>query len=146
MIIKSSKPSVPVLLNKINGTAYFKQKGYCDNICIDIGSINNCPKSNITTLTAFYVINLRQTQKDVEKDVRNYADMKILAQFDRIENSSEKEMEEAQNKDPNRNFLYCTFPVYEGEKLHDVNEHIWMITVLGDLGAVFFDNGFSIND
>ena len=70
------------------------------------------------------MINLRQTQKDVEKDVRNYVDMKILAQVDRIKNSLEKEMEEAQNKDPNRNFLYCAFPVYEGEKLHDVNEHI----------------------
>ena len=31
-IMKSSKPSLPVLPKKLNGTACFKQKGYLDKI------------------------------------------------------------------------------------------------------------------
>ena len=42
--------------------------------------------------------------------------------------------------------VYCTFPTYEGEKLHGIDECICIIGVLGDPGAVFFDNGFFIGD
>ena len=91
-------------------------------------------------------MNLRQTQKDVEKDVLNYIDMKILAQVNHIKNPSEKEIEEAKNKDPNDDFVYCTFPTYEAEKLHGIDEHICIISMLGDPGAVFFDNDFFIGD
>ena len=111
-----------------------------------MGTRNNCPRSNLPTLTIFYVINLRQTQKDVEKDVLNYVDMKILAQVNRIKNPSEKEIEEAKNKDPNSDFIYCTFPTYEGEILLGIDEHICIISMLGHASMVFFDHGFSIGD
>ena len=72
--------------------------------------------------------------------------MKILAQVNRIKNPSEEEIEEAKNKDPNIDFVYCMFPTYEGEKLRGIDEHICIISVLGDPCTVFFDNGFSIGD
>ena len=108
---KSSKPSSPTVPKLLNGAAYLKQKGYFEQLYIEIGTRNNCPKSNLPTLTMFYIMNLRQAQKDVEKDVLNYVDMKILAQVSRIKNPSEKEIEEAKNKDPNSDFVYCTFPI-----------------------------------
>ena len=97
-------------------------------------------------MTILYVINLRQTQKDVQKDVLNYVDMKILAQVNRIKNPSEKEFEEAKNKVVNNDFVYCTFSTYEGEKLRGIDEHICIISILGDPSMVFFDNSFSIGD
>ena len=144
-IVKSSKPS-PVQLKKFHGTAYFKQRGYFEQVSIDIGTRNNSPKASSPTLTVFSVINLRQTQKDIEKDVMNYVDMKMLAQVNRIKNPSKKEIEEAKHKDLNSDFVYCTFLVYEGYKLHGITNQICMTTVLGNQGAVFFGNGFSIND
>ena len=53
------------------------------------------PKFNLPTLIIFYVMNLRQTQKNVEKDVLNYVDIKILVQVNCIKNPLEKEIEEA---------------------------------------------------
>ena len=113
---------------------------------MDIGTRNNCPKSNIPTLTIFYCINLRQMQKDVDKEILNYVDMKISAQVNRIRNPSESEIREAKNEDPDSDFVYCTFPTYEGSKLLGVDKHICMITVLGDPGVVFFDKGFYDGD
>ena len=65
--MKLSKPSSHTVPKLLNGTAYFKQKGYFEQVSIDIGTKNNCPKSNLPTLTMFYVMNLRQTQKDVKR-------------------------------------------------------------------------------
>ena len=97
-------------------------------------------------MSIFYVINLRQTQKDVETDIVNYVDMKLLAQVNCIKNLSEKEIEEAKNKGRKSDFVYCMFPTYKGKKLCAIDEHICIISVLGDIGTVFFDNGFSIGD
>ena len=66
--------------------------------------------------------------------------MKILAQVNRIKNVSEKEIEEAENKDSNSDFVYCTFPTYEGEKLCGIDENVRIISVLGDPSTVFFDD------
>ena len=104
---------------------------------MDIGTRNNCPKSNIPTLTIFYCINLRQMQKDVDKEILNYVDMKISAQVNRIRNPSESEIRETKNEDPDSEFVYFTFPTYEGSKLLGVED-----AVLEDPGVVFFDNGF----
>ena len=98
------------------------------------------------TFTIFYYVNLRKTQKDPAKDVCNYVEMKILGQVNKIQNASEEELEQAENKDPNSDFLYCTCPIYDGTKLKGVDKHISMISVLGDLNVVFFDNGFSSID
>ena len=97
-------------------------------------------------MSIFYVINSRQTQKDVETDIVNYVDMKLLAQVNCIKNLSEKEIEEAKNKGRKSDFVYCMFPTYKGKKLCAIDEHICIISVLGDTGTVFFDNGFSIGD
>ena len=50
-------------------------------------------------------MNLRQSQKDIEKDVLNYVDMKILVQVNCSKNLSEKEIKEAKNKNPNSDCL-----------------------------------------
>ena len=50
-------------------------------------------------------MNLRQSQKDIEKDVLNYVDMKILVQVNCSKNLSEKEVKEAKNKNPNSDCL-----------------------------------------
>ena len=144
--MKSSKPPSPTVPKLLNGTTYSMQKYYFEQLCIDIRTRNNGPKSNLPSLTIFYVMNLGQTQKDVEKDVLNYVNMKILAQVNRIKNRSEKEIEEVKNKDPNSDFVYCAFLTYKGEKLCGIDEHICIITMVGDPSAVFFDNGFSIGD
>ena len=59
-IMKSSKPSSPTVPKLLNGTAYPKQKGYfeqvsidIEQVSIDIGTRNNYPKSNLPTLTIF---------------------------------------------------------------------------------------------
>ena len=146
-IMKSSKPPSPTVPKLLNGTTYFKQKSYFEQPCIDINTRNNCPKFSLPTLTVFYIMNLRQTQNDVEKGVINYVNMKILAQVNHVKNPLVKEIEEAKNKDPNSDFVYCTFPTYEGEKLRGIDEHICIIGMLGDdPSTVFFDNGFSIGD
>ena len=69
--------------------------------------------------------------------------MKILGQVNKIRNASKEELEQAENKDPNSDFLRCTYPVYDGTKLKVVNKHISMISMLGDPNVIFFDNGFS---
>ena len=68
--------------------------------------------------------------------------MKILAQVNHIKDVPESEIEQAKNKDPNSDFCYCTFPIYEGSKLLQVDKKISMINVLGDPGVSFFENGF----
>ena len=143
-IMKSSKPSLAASpSNKLlNSTAYFK-KGYFDEVSISIETRNNCPKSSILTVTIFYCINSRQIQKDVIKEILNYVDMKILTQVNPIRNPSESEIREARSEDPVIDFVYCTFPTYEGSKLIGVEKHICMIMVLGDPSPVFFDNSFS---
>ena len=82
-------------------------------------------------------------QKGVDKEILNYVDMKILAQVNRTRNPSENKIREAKYEDPDSDLLYCTFPTYEASKLLGVDKHICMITVLGDPGVVFFNNGFS---
>ena len=64
--------------------------------------------------------------------------MKILSQVNCIKDASESEIEQAKNKDPNSDFCYCTFPIYEGSKLLGVDKKICVISVLGDLGCFFF--------
>ena len=132
-IMKSSRPSttVPKLLK---GTPYFK-KGPYDEPSIDIGRRSNCSKANFPTITTFCCVNLRKTQKDLDKDVLNYVDMKILAQVNCIRNSSEDEIRQAKNKDPNSDFLHFTFPIHEDMKLKAIDKHICTITVLGDPGT-----------
>ena len=46
--------------------------------------------------------------------------MKILAPVNRIKIPSEKEIEEAKNKDPNSDFVCFTSPIYEGKKLRGI--------------------------
>ena len=53
-IMKSSKPSLATVPKLLNGTAYFKQKGYFEQPHIEIVARNNCPKSNLATLTIFF--------------------------------------------------------------------------------------------
>ena len=55
--------------------------------------------------------------------------MKILAQVNRIKDASKSEIGQGKNKDPNRDFWHCTFPIYEGSKLLGVDEKICMISV-----------------
>ena len=62
--------------------------------------------------------------------------MKILAQVNRIKDASKSEIGQGKNKDPNRDFWHCTFPIYEGSKLLGVDEKICMISVLGDPGVL----------
>ena len=143
IVMKCSKPSSPALPRKLHGTVLFKKKGYFEEVLIDIGTMNNCIKVNIPTLIAFCVINCRQTQKDIDKDILNYVDMKMLAQVNSTKNTSEKEMKEAKNRDPNSNFVLCTFPIYKGNKLLGITEHVCLIFVLGDKNAVFFNNDFA---
>ena len=38
------------------------------------------------------------------------------------------------------------FPTYKGKKLHGIDEHNCIISVLGDLGTIFFYKGFCIGD
>ena len=82
-------------------------------------------------------------QKDVDKEIHNYVDVKILAQVNRTRNPSENKIREEKYEDPDSNLFYCTFPTYEASKLLGVDKHICMITVLEDPGVVFFNNGFS---
>ena len=89
------------------------------------------------------MVNCRQTQENVNKGIMNYVDMKMLAQVHRVSNPSEKEIEEAQNNDPNSDHVICTFPQYEGDKLLGVTEHMCMITVLGDRGSILLYNSFA---
>ena len=67
--------------------------------------------------------------------------MKILSQVNCIKDASESEIEQAKNKNPNSDFCYCTFPIYEGSKLLGVDKKICVISVLGDLGVSFFEKG-----
>ena len=43
-IMKSSKPSSPTAPKLLNGTVYFKQKGNFEQLYIEMGTKNNCPK------------------------------------------------------------------------------------------------------
>ena len=139
--MKSSRPSTS-RVKLLNGASYFK-RAFFEQSSIDIGSRSNFPKVNVSTLTIFYCVNVRQTQKDLDKNVYNYVEMKILGQVNKIRNASKEELEQAENKDPNSDILHCTYPVYDGTKLKVVNKHISMISMLGDPNVVFLDNGFS---
>ena len=68
--------------------------------------------------------------------------MKVLAQINCFKDASESEIEQAKKKDPNSDFCYCTFPIYEGSKLLGADKKISMICGLAGLGVSFFDNGF----
>ena len=109
-IIKSSKLSSPVQQKRLHGTAYFNQRGYFEQVSVDTGTRNNCDRANVPTLAVFSVINLRQTQKDVEKDMMNYVNMKMLAQANRIKNPLKKEIEEAKNKTSTVIWYIAHFP------------------------------------
>ena len=88
-------------------------------------------------------MNLRQTQKEPKKVIYNYVEMKIFAQVSKLKNPSEEELEQAERNQQDSDFLYYTYPIYEGSKLMGVDKHISMITVLGDPNAIFFDDAFS---
>ena len=64
--------------------------------------------------------------------------MKILAQVNRIRNASEDKVRQAKNTDPNSDFLFCTFPIYEDLKLKGVDKHICVITVLWETPTCVF--------
>ena len=145
-IMKASRPSDYSSQALLNGVSYFLKKGFFEQSILAIAGRNNCPKVNIPTYTIFYCMNLRQTQKDPKKDIYNYVEMKILAQVSKIKNASEEELEQAERNQQYSDFLYRTYPVYEGSKLIDVHKHVSMITVLGDPNAIFFDNAFSSVD
>ena len=66
--------------------------------------------------------------------------------MNRFRNASESEIREAKNKDPDSDFVYCTFPTYKGLKLLGADKYICMITVLGDSGVNLSDNVFSEGD
>ena len=52
-VMKSSKPFSPIVPKLLDDTAYFKQKGYFEQVSYDIGTSNNCSKPNLPTLTIF---------------------------------------------------------------------------------------------
>ena len=60
-------------------TPVFAKKVYFEEESFDIGDENNVLKVNVPTLTVFYLNQCRQTQKDLDKDVISYVNMKILA-------------------------------------------------------------------
>ena len=68
--------------------------------------------------------------------------MKILTRVNRIKDPTPKEIEEAMNEDPNSDFVRCTYPIHEGDKLLRITEELSYITVLGDKESLFSDNGF----
>ena len=47
------------------------------------------------------------------------------------------------NKDPESNFVMCTYPGYEGDKLLGITKELSCITVFGDRQEWYFDNGFA---
>ena len=143
-IMKCSRPSASgEVRKKLHGAPYFKVKGYSEEENRDIGERNNCQKVNIPCLTVYSVINCRQTQKEEEGKIISYVNSKILAQVNRIEDPTPKEIEEARDYDSDSNFVMCTFPKHdENGKLLGITEEVCMITVLGDRNNVFFDNDF----
>ena len=127
---------------KLHGTPVFKEKGYFEEESLDIGDKNNVLKANVPTLSVFYVNQCRQTQKDLDKEIITYVDMKILAQVNRIKDPTSKEIEEAMNEDPESDFVMFSYPSYEGDKLLGITEELFCITVLGDKQDLFLDNEF----
>ena len=65
-----------------------------------------------TTYIVTYCNNIRQTHKDVDSSPISYADMKILAQVNKIKNPTESEIEETKRKDSNSDFVLVSFPDY----------------------------------
>ena len=131
----------------LHGTPVFAEKGYFEEESLDIGDKNNVLKVSVPTVTAFYVNQCRQTQKDLDKDIIFYVDMKVLAQVNSITDPTPKEIEETMNEymneDPESDFVMCTYPGYKGDKLLGITEELSCITVLGDRQNWFFDNGFA---
>ena len=82
---------------------------------LTFGTKNNCFKSYIPTLTFFYVTNIRQIQKNTEKDILKYVEMKVLAQVNRIKDGSESETEKAKNRIPTVIFATVLFPYMKGQ-------------------------------
>ena len=83
--MKCSRPSVNKQVKKLQGTPYFKVKGYFEEDNLDIGERNNCKKVNIPCLTVFGINNCRQMQKNLDDEkIISYVDAKILAQVSRI--------------------------------------------------------------
>ena len=126
----------------MHGTPLFKEPGYFEEECLDIGMKTNCKKVNIPNLTVYYIKNCRQTEK-VEKLV-SYVDMKILTHFNRIKYVSEKEIEDARKEKTDSDFVFCTFPECEEgtDRFLGISKHICQITVLGDKIDDFLENGF----
>ena len=91
-----------------------------------------------TNLTVYYVNNCRQTEKD--EKLESYVDITIIAQFSRIKNASEKEIEMQGKNKQIQILFFCTFPEYKKgtDKLLGVTEHVCLITVLGDKFDEFF--------
>ena len=118
-IMKCSRPSVNKQVKKLHGAPYFKVKGYFEEENLDIGERNNCKKVNIHVLTVFGINNCRQMQKDLDDEkIISYDDAKILAQVNRIKDSTTQEIEEARDYNSDSNFVMCTFPKYnESSKL-----------------------------
>ena len=85
----------------------------------------------------------RQTQKDLYKDIIFYINLKILVQVNGIKDPTPKEIEEAMNEDPKSDFVMCTYPSYEVDKLLGITEELSCITFLEDCQDWFFDNGFA---
>ena len=69
-------------------------------------------------------------RKTLIKDILNNVDMKMLAQVKCIKNPSEKEIQGAKNRDPYSNFVLCTFPIYEGDKLLGIKNAVSSTMVL----------------
>ena len=120
----------------------FAKKVDFEEESIDIGDKNNVSKFNVPTLTVFYVNQCRQTQKDIDKDVISYVNIKILAQVNKIKDPTPIEIEEAMNEDPESDVM-CTYSSSEGNKPLGIPEELSSITILGDLQDLFFDSSFA---
>ena len=127
----------------MNGSRYFKKDGYFEEDKVDVGT-----KVRIPTYTIFYINNIRQTQTEVGAEIIEYDEMKILGQINKITNSSESEIEEARNNDPESDFVLASVPDYDqtSGKLLGVKEILALLFVFGDPKDNFFDSGFDTED
>ena len=74
----------------LHGTPVFAEKRYFQEESLDIGDKNIVLKVNVPTFTIFYMNQCRQTQKDLDKDIISYVNLKILAQVKEIKDPTPK--------------------------------------------------------
>ena len=81
---------------------------------------------------------------NIEGEIIEYAEMKILGLVNKIKYPNESETKESRNNDPECDFVLVSVPDYDQTtgKLLGVKEVLAQIFVLGDPKDNFFDSGF----